>query len=95
MFDPETAQIGGMAAVSFHLTFMSQVKRRLPARWSGSFDFLNYPLAFAEMLLINPPFPYWQYSEWKLYVGGSLALGALASVTAKKVQEKEAAPSGD
>lgn len=84
-FNPETAVIGGTAVLTLHLTIMAQVRRFMPNRLAGLFDLLNYPLAFVEMLMINPPYPLVNYGEWRDYAGGALAVAALASISAKKV----------
>lgn len=85
VFNPETAVIGGTAVLTIHLTIMAQVRRFIPNRLAGAFDLLNYPLAFLEMLFINPPYPLVDYGEWQAYAGGAIAIAALASVSAKKV----------
>lgn len=88
LFDPATSKLGGVAILTIHLGIMAQLKKFFlvdPKR--KFFDILNYPIAFGLVLPILPPWPLWEYSAWANYVGGSLALAVLASVTAQKVRD--------
>lgn len=88
LFDPATSKLGGVAILTIHLGIMAQLKKFFlidPRR--KFFDIVNYPVAFLLVLPILPPWPVWEYASWANYVGGSLALAVLASVTAQKVRD--------
>jgi hypothetical protein len=88
LFDPATSKLGGVAILTIHLGIMAQLKKFfLIATRRRFFDFLNYPVAFALVTPILPPWPIWEYGAWANYVGGSVALAVLASVTAQKVRD--------
>lgn len=86
-FNPETAVIGGMSLLTIHMVIMAQIRKFLP-EWKildKIFDLINYPVAFVLILLVNPPWPLYESSEWGEYIGYSIASATLASVAAGKV----------
>jgi hypothetical protein len=88
LFDPATSKLGGVAILTIHLGIMAQLKKFfLIAERRKFFDFLNYPVAFLLVVPILPPWPIWEFSAWANFVGGSIALAVLASVTAQKVRD--------
>lgn len=86
-FNPETALIGGISLLTVHLTIMAMLRKKAP-KWyfiDEFFDFLNFPLAFLEMLIVQPPWPIYQFSAWQEWTANSIALAALATVAASKI----------
>lgn len=82
-----------MAALTIQITIMAQLRRLIPVdapRLDRAFDWLNYPLAFALILVANPPWPLNSSGEWQSFIGFSLALAVSASLAAKKAGDAQA-----
>lgn len=88
VFDPATAKLGGVLLLTIHMTIMAQFKRFFGLNPRKIFfDFVNYPLSFLECLLVLPPWPLYSGEAWGNYIGASIGLAILASVTAQKVRD--------
>lgn len=89
MNDAATVTIGGITALSIQMVIVSQIRRltRAGGRADRLLDWMNYPIAFLLVAVANPPWPVFAWPEWQAYIGLSLALATLASVTAKKTSD--------
>lgn len=89
MPDAATISIGGITILSIHMVIMSQIRKLtiVGTRLDRWFDWINHPIAFILVGIANPPWPLYSWDAWQSYVGLSLALATLASVTAKKMAD--------